>query len=114
MGIPTWQYTMFAFLLCGVFAGLAGGIQVAGIYHRLLPNISNGYGFLGLLVAMLVNYQAIWAAPIAFLFAALNIGSVQLQIQYKLDASFAGVLQDLLVLMVLLGESARQRLMRKG
>jgi ABC-type uncharacterized transport system permease subunit len=113
MGVPTWQYSMFAFLLCGAFAGLAGGIQVAGIYHRLLPNISNGYGFLGLLVAMLINYQAIWAAPIAFLFAALNIGSVQLQIQYKLDSSFAGVLQDLLVLMVLLGSGARQRFMRK-
>jgi ABC-type uncharacterized transport system permease subunit len=114
MGVPTWQYSMFAFLLCGVFAGLAGGIQVSGIYHRLLPNISNGYGFLGLLVAMLINYQAIWAAPIAFLFAALNIGSVQLQIQYKLDSSFAGVLQDLLVLMVILGEGARQRLIKKS
>jgi ABC-type uncharacterized transport system permease subunit len=113
MGVPTWQYSLFAFLLCGAFAGLAGGIQVVGIYHRLLPNISNGYGFLGLLVAMLINYQTIWAAPIAFLFAALNIGSVQLQIQYKLDSSFAGVLQDLLVLMVLLGEGARQRFMRK-
>jgi general nucleoside transport system permease protein len=113
MGVPTWQYSMFAFLLCGAFAGLAGGIQVAGVYHRLLPNISNGYGFLGLLVAMLINYQAIWAAPIAILFAALNIGSVQLQIQYKLDSSFAGVLQDLLVLMVLLGEGARQRFMKK-
>jgi ABC-type uncharacterized transport system permease subunit len=79
----------------------------------LLPNISNGYGFLGLLVAMLINFQAVWVAPIAFLFAAVNIGSVQLQILYKLDASFAGVLQDLLVLMVLLGEGARQRLVKR-
>ena len=114
MGVPTWQYSMLAFLLCGACAGLAGGIQVTGIYHRLLPNISNGYGFLGLLVAMLINFQAAWAAPIAFLFAALNIGSVQLQIQYKMDSSFAGVLQDLLVLMVLLGEGARQRFLKKG
>jgi ABC-type uncharacterized transport system permease subunit len=114
MGVPTWQYSMFAFLLCGAFAGLAGGIQVMGIYHRLLPNISNGYGFLGLLVAMLINYQALWAAPIAFLFAALNTGSVQLQIIYKLDSSFAGVLQDLLVLLVLLGEGARQRFIKKN
>jgi general nucleoside transport system permease protein len=113
MGVPTWQYSMYAFLLCGSLAGLAGGIQVVGIYHRLMPNISNGYGFLGLLVAMLVNYQAIWAAPIAFLFAALNSGSVQLQIQFKLDSSFAGVLQDFLVLMVLLGEGARQRFIKK-
>ncbi|MGZ6346987.1 MAG: ABC transporter permease [Anaerolineales bacterium] len=113
MGVPTWQYSMFAFLLCGAFAGLSGAIQVTSVYHRLLPNISNGYGFLGLLVAMLINYQALYAAPIAFFFAAVNIGSVQLQIQYKLDSSFAGVLQDILVLLVLLGEGARQRFFKK-
>ena len=114
MGVPTWQYSMFAFLLCGAFAGLAGGIQVMAVYHRLLPNISNGYGFLGLLVAMLINYQAVWVIPIAFFFAAVNVGSVQLQIVYKMDSSFAGVLQDLLVLFVLLGQGVRQRLLRKA
>jgi len=111
LGVPTWQYSMFAFLLCGAFAGLAGAIQVAGVYHRLLPNISNGYGFLGLLVAMLINYQAFWVIPIAFFFAALNVGSVQLQILYKMDSSFAGVLQDLLVLFVLLGQGLRERIL---
>jgi general nucleoside transport system permease protein len=114
MGVPTWQYSMFAFLLCGAFAGLAGGIQVLAVYHRLLPNISNGYGFLGLLVAMLINYHAVWVIPIAFFFAALNVGSVQLQIIYKMDSSFAGVLQDLLVLFVLLGQGVRQRLLGKA
>ncbi len=113
LGVPTWQYSMFAFLLCGVFTGLAGAIQVVSVYHRLLPNISNGYGFLGLLVAMLINYNALWVAPIAFFFASLNIGSVQLQILYKLDSSFAGVLQDLLVLLILIGEGARQRILKK-
>ncbi len=113
MGVPTWQYSMFAFLLCGALAGMAGAIQVAGVYHRLLPNISNGYGFLGLLVAMLINYQAIWAAPVAFFFAALNVGGIQLQLIYKLDSSFSGVLQSLLVLLVVLGEGARQRFMKK-
>ena len=114
MGVPTWQYSMFAFLLCGALAGLAGALQVTAVYHRLLPNISNGYGFLGLLVAMLINYQAIWVIPIAFFFAALNAGAVQLQIIYKMDSSFAGVLQDLLVLFVLLGQGVRQRLLRKA
>ncbi len=112
MGVPTWQYSMFAFLLCGALAGLAGAIQVTAVYHRLLPNISNGYGFLGLLVAMLVNYQAVWAAPVAFFFASLNTGSVQLQLLYQLDSSFSGVLQSFLVLLVLLGEGARQRFLK--
>ncbi|MGA7193116.1 MAG: ABC transporter permease [Anaerolineales bacterium] len=113
LGVPTWQYSMFAFLLCGAFAGLAGAIQVTAVYHRLLPNISNGYGFLGLLVAMLINYQAIWVLPIAFFFAALNVGGIQLQIVYKLDSSFANVLQDLLVLLVLLSQGVRERFLRK-
>ncbi len=114
LGIPTWQYSMFAFLLCGALAGLAGAIQVGAVYHRLLPNISNGYGFLGLLVAMLINYHAVWVIPIAFIFAALNVGSVQLQIVYKMDSSFAGVLQDLLVLFVLLGQGVRDRILGKA
>ena len=113
LGIPTWQYSMFSFLLCGAFVGLAGAIQVMAVYHRLLPNISNGYGFLGLLVAMLINYQAFWVIPIAFFFAALNVRSVQLQIVYTMDSSFAGVLQDLLVLLVLLGQGVRERFLRK-
>ncbi len=113
MGVPTWQYSMFAFLLCGAFVGLAGAIQVTAIYHRLLPNISSGYGFLGLLVAMLVNYQAIWVAPVAFFFAVLNTGSIQLQIVYKLASSMSGVLQSMLVLLVLIGEGTRQRLLKK-
>jgi ABC-type uncharacterized transport system permease subunit len=113
MGVPTWQYSMLSFLLCGALAGMSGAIQVTGVYHRLLPNISNGYGFLGLLVAMLINYQAIWAAPVAFFFAALNVGNIQLQLIYKMDSSFSGVLQSLLVVLVLLVEGVRQRFFRK-
>lgn len=113
MGVPTWQYSIFAFLLCGAFVGLAGAIQVTSVYHRLLPNVAGGYGFLGLLVAMLINYQAIWAAPVAFFFIGLNTGSIQLQVLYKLDPSFAGVLQGFLVLMVLMGQGVRQRIMKK-
>ncbi|HEY3343506.1 MAG TPA: ABC transporter permease [Anaerolineaceae bacterium] len=114
LGIPTWQYMMLSFIICGAFAGLTGALQVTGVYHRLLPYITGGYGFLGLLVAMLVNYQAIWVAPIALFYAGLNIGSVQLPITLQLDSSLSGVLQGTLVLFVLLGEGIRQRFTRKA
>ncbi len=114
LGVPTWQYSMLSFLACGLLVGLAGAIQVVAGYHRLLPNISNGFGWLGLLVAMLINYQAVWVLPIAFLFAALNVGGLQLQIVYKLNSSFASALQDLLVLLVLLGQGLRERFVRKA
>lgn len=114
LGIPTWQYMMISFMLCGALAGAAGAVQVTAVYHRLIPSISSGYGYLGLLVAMLVNYQAAWAAPVALFFAALNIGSIQLPIILKLDSSLSGVLQGMLVLFVLMVEGVRQRLMRRS
>jgi general nucleoside transport system permease protein len=114
LGIPTWQYMMVAFLVCGLFAGLAGSMQVTAVYHRLIPSISSGYGFLGLLVAMLINFRAIWAIPVALFYAALNIGSIQLPIVLKLDSSLSGVLQGSLVLFVLMVDGARQRLLRKA
>lgn len=114
LGIPTWQYMMVSFILCGALAGAAGAVQVTAVYHRLIPSISSGYGYLGLLVAMLINYQAAWAAPVALFFAALNIGSIQLPIVLKLDSSLSGVLQGMLVLFVLMVEGVRQRLMRRS
>ena len=114
LGIPTWQYSMYSFLICGALAGAAGAMQVAAVYHRLIPSISSGYGYLGLMVAMLINYKAIWAVPVALFFAALNIGSIQLPILMKLDSSLSGVLQGVLVLFVLLAEGVRQKLAKKA
>ncbi|MCK6580071.1 MAG: ABC transporter permease [Anaerolineae bacterium] len=114
LGIPTSRYTLVAFVLCGLLAGLAGAVQVTAVYNRLIPSISSGYGFLGLLVAMLINYQVIWAIPVALFYAALIVGSIQLPIQLRLDSSLAGVLQGALVLFVLIIDGVRQRLRERG
>jgi len=113
LGIPTWQHMMISFAICGAFAGLAGAAQVTSVYHRLIPSISSGYGYTGLMVAMLVNYSPIFAAPVALFFAALNVGSIQLPIVLRLDSSLAGVIQGFLVLFVLLGNGARTMLLGK-
>jgi len=110
LGVPTWQHMIVSFALCGIFAGLAGALQVTSVYHRLIPSISSGYGYLGLMVGMLSGYRAAVAAPVALFFAALNVGSIQLPIVLKQDSSLAGVLQGTLVLFVLLGQGVRQRL----
>jgi simple sugar transport system permease protein len=89
-------------------------VQVTGVYHRLIPSISSGYGFLGLLVAMLVNYQPLVAVPVSLFFAMLNIGSIQLPIVMKLDSTLSGVLQGALVLFVLLVDGARKVLLKKS
>lgn len=113
LGIPTARYMLLSFLICGALAGLAGTIQVTGVFHRLIPSISSGYGFLGLLVTLLVNFQPIWVAPVSLFFAALNIGSIQLPIVLRLDSALSGVLQGAMVLFVLLMDGVRRRLTRQ-
>ncbi len=102
MGIRSYRYLMLAFACCGFFAGLAGALQVLAVYHRLIPSISSGYGFLGLLVSMLVNYHPLWSAPVALLFASFNIGGIQLPIEMKIDSTLSGVLQSGLVFFYLI------------
>ena len=114
IGIPTSRYLMSAFILCGALAGLAGAVQVTAVYHRLIPSISSGYGYLGLLVAMLINYKALLVIPVSLFFAALNIGSIQLPIILKLDSTLSGVLQGALVLFFLMMDGVRQRVLRKA
>jgi simple sugar transport system permease protein len=102
LGVPMNRYMLSAFTLCGVFAGLAGAVQATGFQHKLVPAISGGYGYLGILVAMLAGYRAAWIAPIALFFAAISVGSTQLQLRLNLDSSLGGIIQGTLVLFVLL------------
>lgn len=108
LGLSPARLTLLAFALSGLMAGLAGAVQVTAVYHRLLPAISSGYGWLGLLVGMLVNYSPLWIGPVAWFFALLNLGSIQLPIVLKVDSTLAGVLQGTLVYSFLLGEGLRR------
>ncbi len=102
LGIPAVQKLLSAFALCGALAGLTGAVQVLAVFHRLIPNISSGLGFIGLLIVMLVG-NSIWAIfPVALFFSALNVGSLQLPLDLNLESSLAGVIQGILVLFVLL------------
>jgi ABC-type uncharacterized transport system permease subunit len=92
---------LIAMIFAGAFSGVAGGLQVSGIYHRLIPAISSNYGYLALLVVMLSNYN-VWPVPlVALFFACLNVGSIQLPMVLQLDSSLSGVIQGALVLSTL-------------
>jgi simple sugar transport system permease protein len=102
LGIPTSTYMLSAFAACGALAGIAGTVQAIGFQHKLVPAISGGYGFLGILVVLLAGFRATWVAPIALFFAAMLVGSTQLSLRLDIDSSLAGVMQGMLVLFILL------------
>ncbi len=112
-GLKPGRTMLLAMLCAGGFAGLAGSLQVSGVYHRLIPAISSNYGYLALLVVMLANFS-VWASPmVAFFFACLNVGSIQLPMALQLDSSLSGVIQGTLVLATL-GLHALRTLMKKN
>jgi ABC-type uncharacterized transport system permease subunit len=100
-GLRPQRQMILAMSLAGACAGLAGCVQVTGIYHRLIPAISSNYGYLALLVVMLANYRVAAMAAVAFFFAGLNVGSIQLPMVLQLDSSLSGVLQGAMVLSAL-------------
>ncbi len=109
-GLQPGHYMLLAMIFAGGMAGLAGAFQVNGVYHRLIPAISSNYGYLALLVVMLANYN-VWLAPlVAFFFACLNVGSIQLPMMLKLDSSLCGVIQGSLVLATLFVQAFRHRI----
>ncbi len=111
-GLSPQRYTLLAMSLAGVMAGCAGYFQVTGIYHRLIPSISSNYGYLSLLVVMLANYKWMPIPFIAFFFACLNVGSIQLPLMLKIDSSLSGVIQGICVLAFLC--AYRWKLRSKG
>lgn len=102
-----------AFALCGALGGLAGAVQVLGVYHRLLPNISSGYGYTALLIGMMAGFRVLPVPFICFFFAVLNVGSIQLPLQLGLDSSLSGVIQGLLVLSVFVTQGLRAYVIRR-
>lgn len=113
LGIPTNRYMLLAFIICGLFAGLVGGLQVTGFQHVLRNSISGGYGYTGLMVGMLANLQPLIAVPIAFIFTIFSKGAGGLAIDLKLDTNLAGVIQGALVLFVLIMDGLRRVLSSK-
>ena len=73
-GVSEWRMGAAALLLCGAFAGLAGGIMLTGTVFRIQPGFSNNVGFDGLLVALVAQGRVMVAVPVAFFFGALRSG----------------------------------------
>lgn len=109
LGVPTNRRMFESMALCGALAGVAGAIQVLAVFHALIPNVASGIGLLALLVVLLVNARPLWSLPVALLFAAFAIGSLQLPLALGADSSIAGVLQGSLVLFALLARGLARR-----
>ena len=103
-GVSERRYGLSAMLVSGGFAGLAGGIMLAGGdfgNYQLVANFGAGIGFAGLLAALVARQRVLVAIFVAFIFGGLRTGSGFLRAT-GVSGRIADVVQGLLVLSLLL------------
>ncbi|PSB18491.1 ABC transporter permease [Phormidesmis priestleyi ULC007] len=108
-GINTSRSILIALMISGGLAGLAGIIEVSYTYTRLKGDISDNFGFGGILVALLGQRQPVGVVVAALLFSALMVGAQSLNVVLQIPASVAQVIQAIVVLFVLAGQAIAQR-----
>lgn len=109
VGINTSRSILLALVMSGGLAGLAGIVEVSYTYTRLKGEISDSYGFSGILVALLGQLHPIGVLIAAILFSALMVGAQSLNVVLQIPASAAQVIQALVVLFVLAGSALANR-----
>ncbi|MGU9987848.1 ABC transporter permease [Latilactobacillus curvatus] len=80
-GMNTKQTIMWAMLLSGLLAGLAGAVDGLGNYQNIsVSNALPDIGFNGMAVALLANGHPIGIIFVAILFSALQIGGLSISV----------------------------------
>lgn len=93
--------TLFAFLIAGGFAGLAGIVEVSGAIQQLRPVISPGYGFTAIIVAFLGRLSPLGILVAGVILALSYLGSEAAQISLGVSDKVGRVFQGLLLFFVL-------------
>ena len=108
-GIDVRRTTMRVFLLSGALAGLAGGVEVLGVTFALYENISPGYGYTAIAVALLARLDPWRVVATALLFAALEAGAGAMQRDAGVPSTLVSVIEAALILAVVAAQAVRSR-----
>lgn len=107
--IDSRRMAALALALSGAIAGLAGGVEVAGVSYALFQNLSPGYGFTAIAVALLGRLHPLGVVLAGVLFGALEAGAGAMQREAGVPAVAVYVVEAVAILAVLLAESARRQ-----
>jgi simple sugar transport system permease protein len=102
------RVTMRAFLVSGAFAGLAGAIEVSGVTYALYENISPGYGYTAIAVALLARLNPAGVLLTGTLFGMLEAGAAAMQRDAGVPSVVVSVAEAAIILTLIAFARARQ------
>lgn len=101
--------TAGALVVSGALGGLAGGIEVTGVTYALYENLSPGYGFSAIAVAILARLNPLAVVPTAVLFAALETGALGMQRDAGVPSVVAMAIEAMIILVAVVAQSGAGR-----
>ncbi|TPM63770.1 ABC transporter permease [Mesorhizobium sp. B2-2-4] len=100
-GINVQRVLLSTALLSGALAGLAGVGEVGGVHFQVMSDISPGYGYSGIVVAMLARLNPLGVVPAAIFLAAVMTGAEAMSRATGVPAFLSDVIQGTALLAML-------------
>ena len=107
--IPVRRVVGAALLWSGALAGLGGGVEVSGVTYALFQNLSPGYGFTAIAVALLARLHPLGILATGLLFGGLEAGALGMQREAGVPAVAVLVVEAVIILVVLLVDATLRR-----
>ncbi|HVX40513.1 MAG TPA: ABC transporter permease [Gemmatimonadaceae bacterium] len=108
------RVTTRVFLLSGALAGLAGAIEVCGVTYALYENISPGYGYTAIAVALLARLDPAGVIATGILFGALESGAGAMQRDANVPSVVVSVIEAGIILALVAADRARATRVRSA
>ncbi len=99
-GIDPARHMALAMFIAGGFAGLAGMVQVSGVFGRVYDGFSAGYGFDAIAVALLGKNSPIGVVFAALLFGAFAHGGVLMQSSAGISSNLVAIIEALVLFVI--------------
>jgi len=101
-GINVGRLIVVTMFISGGLAGLAGAGEVFGVHHNLSMEISPGYGYTGIIIAMVAELNPLICILVGILFGGLINGSTVLIAATGIHSSITFVIQAFILMSVLI------------
>jgi ABC-type uncharacterized transport system permease subunit len=99
-GIGAGGSIILAMMISGGLAGLAGTVETIGTVGQLSPDVSPGYGFTAIALALLAGNRPSGIVAAALLFGALRTGGGLMQVKTGIPVDLLGFIQALVIVFV--------------
>ena len=114
-GVRIGRTVMLTAMVSGGLAGLAGVGEVGGLHFQVMASLSPGYGYTGIVIAMLARLNPLGVVPASLFFAIVMTGAEAMSRKTGVPVYLADVIQGtalICMIVALLFTSYRLRLRR--